>query len=377
MVIARLAYMTHDSSQQSKPLVIITGCSGLIGARLMSVLASDYRVVGLDVKPPDAQPMTARFYECDLTSDESVHRCLERVRAEQGERVSSVMHLAAYHDFSGEPNSLYDELTLQGTKRLLSELRSFEVEQFVFTSTILVMQPSSDGAPIDESSPTEATWAYPESKLKTEAALDELRGDTPIVILRVAGVYDELGRSPAITEHIKRIHEKELTSYFFPGSARHGQAFVHIDDLMSAMRAVISNRDQLSARELFLISEPDPVTYEKFQDTIGTEIHGREWPTLRIPKPVAKAGAWVQEKLSPEGDEPFIKPFMVDMADAHYPVDVSLAKERLHWKPRHQLALYLPQIVQRMLADPEKWYRQNDMSPPERVEQKETGTFGK
>jgi hypothetical protein len=34
------------------------------------------------------------------------------------------------------------------------------------------------------------------------------------------------------------------------------------------------------------------------QDELGYLIHGeKEWPTLRLPKTVAAAGAWLQDKL--------------------------------------------------------------------------------
>jgi hypothetical protein len=43
---------------------------------------------------------------------------------------------------------------------------------------------------------------------------------------------------------------------------------------------------------VFLLAEPDVMSYEELQDQLGRLIHGREWPTIRIPKPVDKAGAW-------------------------------------------------------------------------------------
>ncbi len=39
-----------------------------------------------------------------------------------GGRVASVIHLAAYFDFSGEASSKYQEVTVEGTRRLLRAL---------------------------------------------------------------------------------------------------------------------------------------------------------------------------------------------------------------------------------------------------------------
>jgi nucleoside-diphosphate-sugar epimerase len=278
-----------------------------------------------------------------------------------------VVHLAAYYDFAGEPSELYQTLTVQGTARLLSALQAtaMKVEQFLFSSTLLVMRPSEDGRPIDESGAVEATWPYPESKLETEALIADQRGDIPAVLLRIAGVYDHLGRSPALTEHVRRIYTKSFTSWFFPGDASRGQAFVHLDDTIDAIQRAIDRRATLRGQQVFLIAEPEAMPYEALQHAIGDALHGREWPTIRVPKPIAKAGAWVQEKLVPGDDEPFIKPWMIDLADAHYPVDISRARDRLGWNPSHRLPEELTKILDAMRSDPRKWFEENGIEPPD------------
>jgi nucleoside-diphosphate-sugar epimerase len=74
----------------------------------------------------------------DLTNEESTRRGLQAIRDLNGDRIASVIHLAAYYDFSGAPSLLYDKVTVGGTRRLLRLLQDFKVEQFIFSSTILV-----------------------------------------------------------------------------------------------------------------------------------------------------------------------------------------------------------------------------------------------
>jgi nucleoside-diphosphate-sugar epimerase len=95
-------------------------------------------------------------------------------------------------------------------------------------------------------------------------------------------------------------------------------------------------------------------------------IHGeREWETTRIPKAVAKAGAWVQDQI-PGVEEPFIKPWMIDLADDHYALDITRARNLLGWSPRHRLRKTLPRMVSALKADPEGFYRKNKLEgePP-------------
>jgi nucleoside-diphosphate-sugar epimerase len=90
-----------------------------------------------------------------------------------------------------------------------------------------------------------------------------------------------------------------------------------------------------------------------------------------VPAPVAKVGALVQEKAEPlvpdaidHGEKPFIRPFMIDMADHHYALDVRKAREMLGWQPRHRLEDELPAMTARLKRDPKAWYEANGMTPP-------------
>jgi nucleoside-diphosphate-sugar epimerase len=353
--------MTKPSSTE-KPLILVTGSGGLIGSRLVEALAGKYRVVGLDVNPPPEGSLSGEWIACDLTDDKSVRQALETVASEHGRHLASVVHLAAYYDFSGEPSPLYEELTVEGTRRLLRGLQRFTVEQFIFSSSLLVMSPAAKGELLSEDSPTEANWDYPQSKLFAEAVIAAEARDIPTLILRIAGVYDEAGHSIPITQQIRRIYERELESYFFPGNADHGQAFIHLADLTSCFERAIERRHELPRRDMLLVAEPDVMSYAELQDEIGQQLHGQDWPTIRVPKFVAKAGAWVQEVLAAEGQEPFIRPWMVDLADAHYAVDIGRARAHLGWEPTRRLRTTLPAMLAALQEDPAQWYQTNSLT---------------
>jgi nucleoside-diphosphate-sugar epimerase len=146
-------------------VVIITGSSGFIGSALVNKLAGRYRLVGLDRAASHQPPPAAECVCIDLTSEKAVQAAFERVRIAYGKRIASVIHLAAYFDLSGERNPLYEKITVRGTERLLDALQAFEVEQFVFASTMLVHAPAEPGRRISEDSPIEARLPYPWSKV--------------------------------------------------------------------------------------------------------------------------------------------------------------------------------------------------------------------
>jgi nucleoside-diphosphate-sugar epimerase len=201
-----------------RPVVVVTGSSGLVGQALVRKLCADYAVVGLDVKAPGELHDAADWIECDLTDDASLQRAVATMRQRFGSHLASIIHLAAY--FSGEPNPMYDELTIQGTRRLAQSLLDFDVQQLVFASSLWVMKPvEAEDEILTESSQTDPAWAYPKSKLIAETFVQLSSRRMPTVVLRIAGVYDEDCNSIPLSQHISRIYEKKLESYFFPGKS--------------------------------------------------------------------------------------------------------------------------------------------------------------
>jgi UDP-glucose 4-epimerase len=111
-----------------KQIILVTGSSGLIGSAVCNRFAQKFRVVGFDREGFPHPPPSVECVCVDLTSDQSVRHGLERVRVGYGEQIASVIHLAAYYDFSGEPSDKYEKITVQGTERLLRYLEGFQVE---------------------------------------------------------------------------------------------------------------------------------------------------------------------------------------------------------------------------------------------------------
>jgi nucleoside-diphosphate-sugar epimerase len=148
---------------------------------------------------------------------------------------------------------------------------------------------------------------------------------------------------------------------------------MHLDDLMDAIARVVERRTALPPELPLLLGEPEPLIYDELQHTFARLIHGDEWETLEVPgalAPLAKAGAWVMEKLP--GADPFIKPWMIDRANDHYALDITRARTLLGWEPKRSLRGTIPRMIAALKADPVNFYRENDLQlPPELQKQAE------
>ncbi len=174
----------------SKEVILITGASGRIGFKSAEYFSEKYQIVGFDVFLAGQLP-DVEFVTVDMATDESVKEGLEHVRKKYGNKIASVIHLAAYYSFASSNSPNYDRITVKGTERLLKGLQQFDVDQFIFSSTMLVHKPTAPGMKITEDSPLDPSWGYPLSKVKTEELIHRERGKISSVNLRIAGVYDD------------------------------------------------------------------------------------------------------------------------------------------------------------------------------------------
>ena len=353
-------------------IILVTGSNGRIGDAVMRRFAGRFTdVIGFDRKAPKPPPPGCVYVPVEITSDQSVREGLRTIRDHHGAHVASVIHLAAYYDFFGRPSPQYEEITVQGTGRLLRGLRAlgFQVEQFVFSSTMLVHRPAEPGQFITEDWPIEPTWAYPKSKARTEQLIRDERGDLPAVLLRISGVYDDLAHSIPLAQQIQRINERDLTSRFYSGSTAHGQSFLHMDDLVDAIERVVERRAELPPELPLLLGEPEALSYDELQHTMARMIRGASKETIALPSalaPFAKVGAWVLGHMP--GRKGFIKPWMIDRANDHYALDITRTRTLLGWEPKRSLRETLPKMIEALKADPLGWYRENDLEPSAKVE---------
>ncbi len=347
----------QKSAGNKKEVIIISGSSGLIGTALIQKIAPHYRIAGLDNAGYPYPPAEAECVCLDITSDKSMQFALERIRYEYGNKIASVVHLAAYYDFSGKPSDLYDKITVKGTERLIKQLQNFEVEQFIFSSSMLIYKPSSPGVKINEEWPLEPKWDYPKSKVATEKVLHEQRGKIPIVIMRMAGVYSEQGNSIPITNQIQRIYERQITARLYPADTAHGSTYIHLDDLVNSIVKAIEKRKELPPEVVLNIGDDETLSYQELQDIISTEINGKESKIIHIPKWFAQAGAFMQNLFG----KAFIKPWMIDLADDHFELDSSKVKNLLNWQPENGLRDTLPKMIKNLKANPEKFYKVNKL----------------
>src|SRR5271167_3435785 len=175
----------------SERTVLVTGVAGNLGTRLLPLI-SDFRVVGVDIRPPESSLPLARFEQIDLGREASCWSMIDLLR-ETG--ATSVVHLA----FILDPlrNGVLDvermwQINVAGTARVMEAVSVVNrtgghIEQFIFSSSVSAYGPETSG-PVKEEAPLLAhTLPYAIHKRESDETVRyraESLGDCRIYILR-------------------------------------------------------------------------------------------------------------------------------------------------------------------------------------------------
>lgn len=357
----------HAQAEGPRPrdLVVILGAEGLIGRALCRLLGSRHDILAVD-KRPSSRPLAPRerSLQLDIGRPEAIDALFAALEPDR-DRLTGVIDLVAYYDFTNEPNERYTDIE-SGLKILLERLgaESLPDAPFLFASSMASLEPTEPGVRQTPESPRSGKWAYPAHKVRCEEIIEAADIPQPRVELVLAGVYTEWGELVPLYQQIERVRSSPLQRHFYPGPTDRGLSYVHVDDCAAAFEAALHACRGVSGVHRYLVGETEPVTYRRIQQVAGEILLGHDVNPVRVPKLFARAGARVMSELSAlKGERVFIQPWMVSFAGEHFEFDISKTVADLGWRPRHDLGRELPSMIARAREHPEEWKRRNGDRP--------------
>lgn len=346
-----------------KRIVLVTGAGGRIGKSIIQKIADQYKVIGFDRSSAIFYSEDEEIIPLDVSNRESMISTFHNIESKYGKKIHCVIHLAAYYSFEGDSSfKKYQKITIEGTRLLLQLLQSFEVDQFIFSSTMLVHKETPVGKKIHEEDPLCPYWNYPKSKIITEQVIQEERGSIKqVTIIRMSGIYDDKFHSIPLSTQLQRVMEKQFLAFFYPGKRTHGNPYLHMDDLVHLIYLCIEKAKSLPPFLTLLASEDKSFSYIELHQRMSKALFGFTLPLIWVPKFAAKIGSFFLMNS-------FIKPFMIDIADLHYDCDCSKAKTLLGWRAEHSLDKNLESLVMWAKNNKQDFYKENNLIVPHSLE---------
>ncbi|MFB0836768.1 MULTISPECIES: NAD-dependent epimerase/dehydratase family protein [Arthrobacter] len=304
--------------------VLVTGASGLLGREVAGLLVrKGHAVTTFQRRPSRVDGVTDR--SGSLTDEAAVSAA---VRGVEG-----VIHLAAKVSFTGRAQE-FNEVNVQGTRRLLQAARDAGVRDFVFVSSPSV---ANSGAAIaglgaEPADPVHAHGDY--SRTKAEAELLALAADAPD--FRVAAVRPHVVWGPGDTQLVERVLARAARKRLPLLDA--GAALIdttYVDNAAAAIVAALERMGHIRGRALVVTNgEPRPVG-ELIAGICAAD--GVPAPAWSVPGPLARlAGSVVERAWLRLGkqDEPPMTRFLAEQLSTAHWFDQRETHALLAWTPQ-------------------------------------------
>ncbi|HHW3725742.1 TPA: NAD-dependent epimerase/dehydratase family protein, partial [Legionella pneumophila] len=256
--------------------ILITGATGFIGRSLVPALLSE----GHDVRCAVLQLDSTLQAEQIVINNLEVHTdWTDALR-----NVEIVIHLAArVHIMKEYATSSLDEyckINSIATKNFVEQAAQNNVKRFIFLSTIKVHgEFSQNNLPFSEDCRTQPEDPYAKSKLYAEQFIQEIcqNARMEFVILRPPLVY-----GPYVKANFLRILQLVDKKWPLPfGSIYNKRTFIYIDNLVSAISAVVS--EPSAANQVYLVADDCSWSLTQLVQTLSRKMNTK---LFLIPIPV-------------------------------------------------------------------------------------------
>ncbi len=309
--------------------VLVTGATGFTGGWLARHLAGAGDEVRALVRPVSQgradvlREAGAQIATGDLGDARSLEAaCLD---------VEVVYHIAATYRTAGQPATVYREINVEGTRRLLDAAETTGVRRVVHCSTGGVHGHIQD-PPATEDAPLAPGDVYQETKLEGER-LARARGDAStlaVVVARPIGIY-----GPGDTRFRRLFRGIARGRFPMLGDGGVYYHLTYIEDLVQGLR--LCGTVPAAAGRTYLLAGPRYTTLKELVALIAAELDVSP-PSLALPVwPVWLAGTLCELVCVPLRIEPPLYRRRVEFFTKSRAFDASRARQELGFDPRVDL----------------------------------------
>jgi len=254
-----------------KLTTLITGSTGFIGKRLLSLLESSGEDIRILSRKKQANHETI---VCDFNSEDIPINSLDSV--------DTVYHLAGFaHDLGNtlRNKGVYNRINFEFTSQLAELAAKSKVKRFIFVSSVKAAGGLYIKKCIDESDKFEPEGIYGKTKRDAEKKLLEIgkQSGMHVSIIRSSLVY-----GPNVKGNLGKM-QTAIKNGFFPPIPDTGnrRSMVHVDDLVRSLLFVASN--DFTNGEIYILTDGHEYSSRYIYEVL-CKVQGKSIPKWHIPK---------------------------------------------------------------------------------------------
>lgn len=349
------------------PGLVITGASGFIGRNFIEIFKEDYQIFAIARRSQNevglSRHKNIKWFLADVADADAIRQIMDEVQSSGG--ADYFIHLAAFFDFSNEPNPEYTRTNIEGSKVIFKEAASLELKRFIFASSLVVSEFPKAGERLTEESALDADFAYAVTKIAGEKMAKEWSSTFPCTVVRFAAVFSDWCEYGPLYKFLDTWSSKSWKSRVLGGKGNSSVPYIHIMSLVKMLRTILDQTEKLKPFDILIASPDASTTHQQLFDESTRFIFGEKRKAIHMPVPLSRFGVWMLDLMGQLiGRRPFERPWMMKYIDEMMEVDASYTRNVLNWDiiPRYALERRILHVIEHMKTFPTEWHQKNSQA---------------
>lgn len=265
--------------------ILITGVHGFVGSNLVSYLAPNNAIYGLDIIAPDKKGVQTTYSWDDLDEGKIPD-------------VDAIVHLAGKaHDTKNQAAAdVYFKVNTGLTRKIYDYFLKSSAKKFVFFSTAKAAADKVEGILTEEVVPS-PVGPYGESKIKAEEyVLSHMPSDKDVYIFRPCMIH-----GPGNKGNLNLLYKVVSKGIPWPlGAFENRRTFTSIENICFAVNGVLTQNVESG---VYNMGDDEALSTNELIEEICKSL-GKKAHLWKLPKGmmtgVAKIGGWLHLPINPE-----------------------------------------------------------------------------
>jgi nucleoside-diphosphate-sugar epimerase len=356
--------MGFEGNSMQLPGLVLTGASGFLGKHFLDVMKHHHKIYAIarrsQVRANAPVHPNIHWYQVDIANLEYIENIFREIRREGG--AESVVHFAAYYDFTGENHPEYQRTNVNGLRNILRVTKILHPRRFIFSSSVAACAFPQPGKSLNEMSLPDGSHIYAVTKALGESLVHEFSSSVPSSIVRLPALFSDWCEYPPLFMFIQTWLSKAWNARMLGGKGLSSIPYLHVRDAVAFFRKLLDEYKPEKPCEILIPGDDGATTHLDLFKAATLNFHGIEAKPRCMPKLLCGPGMWMMELLGYfTGKKPFERSWMASYIDKQLDINASVTRKKLDWAPRSRLGIIrrFPFMIENFKTNPIEWISRN------------------